>query len=425
MRKAVVQLGAGPIQRALLDALVRADLVPIVIDRSERPEGLVPGAIHLRAPIDDPAAILRALDARPRDVEPVAVLSSTDLAVASVPAVAAALGLAHASPESIAAMDDKLEAKTRLARAGVDVPRGLLLGSAAELPALDEAAEFVVKPVDSSGSRGVRRVRGPAAIAAAVEQALAFSARVLVEECIEGDHLDINGFVFEGRFELVAVGHRFFSPPPTCVPLYGGIPAAQNPPLARRITQAMQRAVDALDYRHGPIKADAIDASRGLVLIELAARFHGDVFSFHTMRAAGLDPAVFHWLARLDARTMPAPSPAAESAPAPARPSATSRRTGAWLGIFARAEGTIEAIEGLDGLRSQPGFKAWIPRLGAGAWVGAPVDNRALVGFAIFSIESGVSPWSKVERLRDGVTVVLRSNNNPGAMNSRVATIGG
>lgn len=392
-KKAIVQLGAGPIQRALLDALVRAEVVPIVIDRSERPDGLVPGAVHLRAAIDDPAAILGALEDRPRDLDPLAVLTSTDLGVSSVPPVAVALGLAHASPESIAAMDDKLEAKTRLARAGVDVPRGLLIGSAAEPPALDEGAEFVVKPVDSSGSRGVRRVRGRAAISAAVEQALAFSPRVLVEECIDGAHLDVNGFVFEGRFELVALGHRFFSPPPACVPLYGGIPASAEPALEARVTQAMQRAVEALDYRHGPIKADAIDSPRGLVLIELAARFHGDVFSFHTMRAAGLEPAVFQWLARLDARALRAPS----------------RRTGVWLGIFARAEGTIEAIEGLDALRSHAGFEAWIPRLGLGARVGAPVDNRALVGFGILSLGGEAALWSTIERTREGVSVVLRS----------------
>lgn len=410
MTKGVVQLGAGPIQRALLEELVRAGIVPIVIDRSERPEGLVPGSVHLRAAIDDPAAILRALDARPRDVDPVAVLSSTDLAVASVPPVAAALGLAHASPESIAAMDDKLEAKTRLARAGVDVPRGVLIGSAAELPTFEDGAEFVVKPVDSSGSRGVRRVRGRAAIATAVEQALAFSSRVLVEECIVGAHLDVNGFVFAGRFELVAVGHRFFSPPPACVPLYGGILATTDAALERRVTQAMQRAVDALDYRHGPIKADAIDSPRGLVLIELAARFHGDVFSFHTMRAAGLEPAAFQWLARAVAGSSAAPALAASVAPAPVR--ASARRTGAWLGIFARAEGTIEAIEGLDALRSHAGFKAWIPRLGRGARVGAPVDNRALVGFGILSVESDQAPWRELERLRDHVTVALREKQS-------------
>jgi hypothetical protein len=396
MKKALIQLGAGPIQRALLAEIVNRGIVPVIVDRSERPQGLVPGAIHLRAAIDDPDAILLALRDRPRDLDPVAVLTSTDLGVASVPWVAASLGLPHASSDSIAAMDDKLVAKTRLERAGVCVPRGHLVRGIDEIPHSGvEDAEWVVKPVDSSGSRGVSRVRGRRAIEAAVLHALRFSDRVLVEQCIEGAHLDVNGFVVDGRFVLVSVGHRFFSPPPACIPLHGGILAATDPGLETRITSTMQRAVLAFDYRHGPIKADMIDDANGLVLIEAAARFHGDVFSDHTMRAAGRAPAAISWLARTGATPLPAPSPT----------------MGAWLAIFARAEGTIEAIRGLEVLRGQPGFRAWIPRLGRGERVGPPTDNRALVGFGILTLEGEAACWTALDRLRRQISVVLREEH--------------
>ncbi|MBK7950960.1 MAG: ATP-grasp domain-containing protein [Deltaproteobacteria bacterium] len=403
MKRAVLQLGAGPIQRALLGEIARLGLVPIVVDRSERPQGLVPGAIHLRAPIDDADAILAALRDRPRELEPVAVLTSTDLGVASVPRVAHALGLPHASAESVAVMNDKLEAKRRLARTGVRVPQGEVLGRGDALPEGREAVEWIVKPVDSSGSRGVRRVRGRAAVEEAIASAFGFSERVLVEECIEGRHYDVNGLVREGRFELVAVGHRFFSKPPACVPLYGGILAQPDPALEARITALMQRAVEAFDYRHGAIKADLIEDARGPVLIEAAARFHGDVFSDHTMRAAGLAPAAIHWLARSGAVALPEPI----------------RRTGAWLAIFPRAAGTIEAIRGLDGLRAHTGFREWIPRLGRGDRVGAPDDNRALVGYGIVELAEDGDVWSGLERLRRSISVVLREEGagirSPGA----------
>jgi hypothetical protein len=288
---------------------VRRGIVPVVVDRSQRPQGLVPGSIHLRAPIDDAEAILAALRERPRDLDCVAVLTSTDLGVASVPRVAAALGLAHASPESVALMNDKLLAKERLTRAGVRVPRGTLLRVGDALPFGDAGEELVVKPVDSSGSRGVSRVRGRTQIERAVEGARAFSERVLVEECVEGRHFDVNGVVREGRFELVTVGHRFFSPPPACVPLYGGIPSRDDEALASRLTTILQRAVEAFDYRHGPIKFDLIEDESGIVVIEAAARFHGDVFSDHTLRAAGRAPAAIRWLARSGFVELEAESP--------------------------------------------------------------------------------------------------------------------
>lgn len=398
MKRAVLQLGAGPIQRALLAGIVREGLVPIVVDRSERPQGLVPGAVHLRAPIDDADAILAALRDRPRDLEPVAVLTSTDLGVASVPRVAHALGLPHASAESVAAMNDKLETKQRLARAGVRVPRAEVLRRGDLLPSECRVGEWVVKPVDSSGSRGVRRVRGRAAVEEAIASAFGFGERVLVEECIEGRHYDVNGLVRDGRFELVAVGHRFFSKPPACVPLYGGILAQPDPELEARITALMQRAVEAFDYRHGALKADLIEDACGPVLIEAAARFHGDVFSDHTMRAAGLAPAAFHWLARSGVVALPVPV----------------RRTGAWLAVFPRAAGTIDSIRGLEGLRTHAGFREWIPRLGRGDRVGPPDDNRALVGYGIVELAEDGDVWSGLERLRRQLAVVLQEEGGVG-----------
>lgn len=392
MRKAVLQLGAGPIQRALLAELVRRGIVPVVVDRSERPQGLVPGSIHLRAPIDDADAILAALRERPRDLDCGAVLTSTDLGVASVPRVAAALGLAHASPESVALMNDKLLAKERLARAGVRVPRGTVL-RVGDAPSFGEAGEeLVVKPVDSSGSRGVSRVRGRQQVERAVEGARAFSERVLVEECIEGRHYDVNGVVCEGRFELVTVGHRFFSPPPACVPLYGGIPCRDDEALASRLTAILQRAVEAFDYRHGPIKFDLIEDARGIVVIEAAARFHGDVFSDHTLRAAGRAPAAIRWLARSGFVELEAESPS----------------TGAWLAVFAGREGTIDAVRGLEALRARGGFREWIPRLGRGDRVGSPRDNRALVGYGILRLEGEIHDWSEIDRIRRSLSVELR-----------------
>lgn len=397
MKRAVLQLGAGPIQRALLGEIARSGLVPIVVDRSERPQGLIPGAVHLRAPIDDADAILAAWRDRrcERELEPVAVLTSTDLGVASVPRVARALGLPHASSESVAAMNDKLETKRRLARAGVRVPLGEVLRRGDALPPELDAGEFVVKPVDSSGSRGVRRVGGRVAIESAIAKAFEFGERVLVEECIEGRHLDVNGLVRDGRFELVAVGHRFFSPPPACVPIYGGILARPDPALDARIATLMQAAIEAFDYRHGPIKADLIEGVRGPVLIEAAARFHGDVFSDHTMRAAGLSPAPMQWLARCGAIELPEPI----------------RRTGAWLAVFPRAAGTIDSVRGLEELRAHPGFREWIPRLGRGDRVGSPDDNRALVGYAIVELAGEGDVWSELDRLRRRISVALQEDS--------------
>lgn len=396
MRRGVVQLGAGPVQRGLLERFRENGLVPILVDRNERPAGRVPGSLHVRAPIDEPQTIVRALqearsDRRLAGVGIGAVLTSTDLGVASVPVVARALDLPHASIDSIATMDDKALARRVLSEAGVRVPEGWLGRRPCDIPALETDREWIVKPVDSSGSRGVRRIRGPVALAHAIENALAFSDRFLVEECIDGIHLDINGLVIDGRFELVSIGRRHFTRPPACVPIHGGIAGGWSASLAEEVVRLMQASVAAFDYRHGPVKADLIQDERGLVVLELAARFHGDVFSHHVAEAAGRPPAALVWLARLGLCPKPVEGP----------------RHGGWFGVFAEKAGTIRAIEGLDEVRSLPGFRTWIPRLGPGDPVGSPEDNRALVGFGLIGFDRTEDLWAEADRRRQMIRVAL------------------
>jgi len=392
MKQAVVQLGAGPIQGRLVERIQAAGLEVIVVDRAEAPAGWRPGAVHVRAPIDVPEQIVRSLHAelaRRADLEVVAVLTSTDLGVASVPRVAASLGLPQATLASIVSMDDKQHSKAILGRAGIRVPGGGVGRTLADIELPDENAEVVVKPVDSSGSRGVRRARGRPAIERAIAHALGFSDRFLIEECIEGLHLDVNGFVVDGVFELVSVGERHFTPAPSCVPLYGGIAPDVGGARSALIAQTMQQAVDAFGHRHGPVKADAIETSDGLVLLELAARFHGDVLSTHAAEASGQAPAAIHWLARLGLCRPPIEQPS----------------RGAWFAVFADRAGEIESIVGVDAFRRSEGYRHWIPRLHPGDAVLAPEDNRALVGFGLLRFEGEVDLWRETRALREAIEV--------------------
>ena len=389
MKRGVLQLGTGPLQRALLERIAAVGLRPIAVDRDPQPAGLIPSVVHVRAAIDDPDAILRALEPRIAGVEIGAVLTSIDLGVRSVSVVAAALGLPHSTVDSIRAMDDKQTAKELLSRSGVAVPKGIVVRSPVDLMIPDEVAEVVVKPVDSSGSRGVKRARGRQAIEDAIRDALSFSDRALVEEFVDGHHLDVNGTVLGGEFRLVSIGSRFFTPPPECVPIYGGFTAQDDKGLCTRVTDLMQRAVDAFGYRHGPVKADLIDTRTGLVALELAARFHGDIVSVHTAEAAGRPPAALHWLSQLGLCALPEPRP----------------RAGAWFAIFPPEAGEISRIEGLDTIGALPGHAAWIARKPIGSRVGSPSDNRAVVGFGLFSGSDSVELWSDARRRRTSVRV--------------------
>ena len=84
---------------------------------------------------------------------------------------------------------DKAMAKAVLAANGIDVPRGVVVTSETERPAI--APPAVVKPVENGSSVGVTMVDDPAAFPAAIAEALRYDRRALVEERIRGIELTV------------------------------------------------------------------------------------------------------------------------------------------------------------------------------------------------------------------------------------------
>ncbi|WP_436499903.1 ATP-grasp domain-containing protein [Actinokineospora sp. HUAS TT18] len=150
-----------------------------------------------------------------------------------------------------------------------------------ELVAAAQQLRFpaLVKPVDSSGSRGVVACPGPRRLESAFTEALAFSpaGRVVIEEYVDGDHFSVEALVENGRVAFHAVTERTVTPPPYFVTsahlLPAGLPASANEQLV-----AMLNAVCAdLGYVNGPMTLDAVLGRDGnLYLIEMGARIGGN-----------------------------------------------------------------------------------------------------------------------------------------------------
>src|SRR5437773_228539 len=86
------------------------------------------------------------------------------------------------------------QAQGRVGAAGIDVPRGVVVRGAAKADL--EAARSVglpvfVKPVGSGSSVGASIVKTEGELAPAIEAALHFDERVLVEEQIRGRELTV------------------------------------------------------------------------------------------------------------------------------------------------------------------------------------------------------------------------------------------
>lgn len=304
----------------------------------------------------------------------VSAYCGSDFGLLSVASINRALGLPGLDEAAIANSLHKARANQVLRQAGLPVPQGRLLLATDTVPKQDLTYPLIVKPVDGSGSRGVTRVESTSELETAISVARSVSTEVLLEQVIEGEHLDVSGFFAAGQFFSGGQLERYFSSPPHRYPTWGCQPPDLELASQKSIYLLLEQAARALNLDCGPVKADIIQGSDGPVLIEVTPRFHGDVStSFVCPLAHGVSP-VQQWMQWLASGELP-------SDEIFCRP---GQKAG-WAGIFPAHSGTVQAIDGVDDVIAMSGIAGVLLRRGPGWKVERLSDNRAVLGF-LFAI---------------------------------------
>ncbi|MBN2374041.1 ATP-grasp domain-containing protein [bacterium] len=174
---------------------------------------------------------------------------------------------------------DKQIAKRLWDNAGLRIPRWVAVTDRDSLfKAVDKIGfPLICKPINSSGSRGVRSVWGFESLDDAFMDAKRFSENILIEELISGRHIDINALFVNDEFYPCGTMERFFSEIPFHYPIWGFEPSSLSEKENDIAYNILEHAARCLGINKGPVKADIIWSDKGPVLIEIAPRFHGDV----------------------------------------------------------------------------------------------------------------------------------------------------
>lgn len=137
----------------------------------------------------------------------------------------------------------------------------------------------LVKPVDSTGSRGVVPCGGPGELTGALRRAIEHSpsGRLVVEEHVTGEHLTVEAVVAGGRTVFHAVSARTLTPPPYFITAEQLLPAELAPEVDRRLTAMLDMLCAELGYVSGPLNLDVVLAPDGeLYFVEMGARTGGN-----------------------------------------------------------------------------------------------------------------------------------------------------
>jgi biotin carboxylase len=254
-----------------------------VVIGSEEPPAISAEGRSITFPLDDATAAERAIEAldRARGID--AVVAVDDQGVVAAATAGEHLGFPHNPPDAVAATRDKLELRTRLARAEVPQPA---FGTDPETVGYP----CVVKPVGSAGSRGVIRCDSPAEWTAAVERIRRFwDGALVVERYVPGVEVAVEGLLRDGTLTTLAV---FDKPDPLEGPFFEETIYVTPSRLPNRtlsaIDQLVARGATAVGLREGPVHAEVrVDGDR-LALIEIAARTIGGLCARTLRFGAGI-----------------------------------------------------------------------------------------------------------------------------------------
>ena len=269
------------------------------------------------------------------------------------------------------------------------------------LEELGSIADFtwplIVKPVDTSGSRGVIKVIEPSmdAVARAFTAAKEFSrsGMVCVEEFVRGTEVGGDAIVVDGKTAFIAITRKYLD---GFVVTGHSLPAAINAHAQAMVVNALESCCVALGNITGVINFDVmVDEGRTCVL-EMSPRTGGNGIPAIITHATGVDPEI--------ATIQLALGQPIETTPARATQGAAS-----WV-FGSRSAGILQHLNGADEVRR------YVPELlelhqttPQGSTVEPFMHGGTLLGYALFECPSPNHYRSIVSRIEDALQLAVGS----------------
>ncbi|VEG75704.1 ATP-grasp domain-containing protein [Actinomyces slackii] len=339
----VLILGASRLQVPMIRRAREMGMRTIAVDLDPTAPGAeLADEFHVVSTNDIPGVVELARSKRVDGVTTV----GTDMPVRSIAAAAEQLGLVGPSTRTARICTDKAEMAQAFAEAGLPHPRFETVSSLeqAEQAVASIGLPCILKPLDSSGSRGVIQLDDASGLPAAFDYAASSSrsGQILVEELLVGPEISCEALAVDGHCHLLAITDKATTGAPHFIETGHTQPAPLEAATKQAVRDLVARTLTAMGVTDGPAHVEIILTATGPRLVELGARMAGDFVSSHLVPlSTGVD---FIGLVLAQACGLAIEPPAPEP------------RAGAIRFLKARA-GTLRAISGVERARALPGVQ--------------------------------------------------------------------
>lgn len=375
-------LGGSILQLPAIERAVDLGLRVVVLDMNPEAIGFkVPGVIsEIISTIDIPAAIETA---KKHKIDGVMTLA-TDMPMRTVASVAKACGLVGISEETAIKATDKSEMRLALKSADVPIPFFYRVENKEDYESAVRHLNgaFMVKPADSSGSRGILKVENKCDAEKAYEYARSFSRNgiVVVEECMIGPEVSVETLAIDGEVHVIQITDKITTGAPHFVEMGHTQPTRLDcTDEIRRVAIAANKAIG---IENGPSHTEIIVTETGPKVVELGARLGGDCITTHLVPlstgvnmveaciriALGFKPDIIATLKR-----------------------------GAAIRYFQQHAGVVKSIEGIEEAQRMPGVKQISIVHGIGEYISEITSSGSRMGFVIAQGYNAIDAAEKCE----------------------------
>lgn len=290
MKKAAI-LGGGLDQKKLVQEFNKRGYKTILFDYYEDPPAKSISSKHYQISTYDADAVLDIC--KTEQIEVIATIS-TDQPLLTAAYVSEKLGLYHPlSYEQAKNLTDKEYMKDLLVKGDILTPKHIIVDSVSNVHDLKKPRfPLVVKPVDSSGARGVSFLYTQNELNECCELALEQSraGKVVIEEKIDGVLVSVDALVVDDKVEAILISENAVFEDKPGLFRKTTYPSVIGEKAITQIQLALQKISSAFDLNNCPLFVQFIvTAEDEVYVMELSARIAGGSKPYLVPLLTGVD----------------------------------------------------------------------------------------------------------------------------------------
>lgn len=379
MRKRLMILGASILQLPAIEKAIEMGLEVIAVDMNPNAVGFgVQGVEKEIISTIDEQAIVEA--AKKHKIDGIMTLA-TDMPMRSVAAVAKEMNLIGIDVDTAFKATNKVEMRRALQSCGVPIPKFFKVTNEKEYIEVVKQfnVPFIVKPADSSGSRGIFEVidiTDQQLIKEAYYYCKPFSrvGDVIVEEYMSGPEVSVETLSIDGVCHVIQITDKITTGAPHYVEMGHSQPSRHSKEISEKISEVAKAANNALGITNGPSHTEIIVTSEGPKIVEVGARLGGDNITTHLVPlSTGVD--MVECCIKIALGEKPDIKP--------------KWNKGAAIRYFDQHKGIVKGIEGIEEAKKIIGVQQISVVHGVGEEVTDINSSASRMGFVIAQDENG------------------------------------